>query len=241
MATPEITRNVPLLQTASRTMTTHRCVQRYAYPPANASRIRVFSVDSHPLVQCGISTLIESQPDMVLVGQASSGGEAVERFHETTPDVTLMDLQLPDMNCMTAMSSIISAFPLARFIVLTDSLGDVEIQRVLAAGAHGCVLKKMPPNELLESIRRVHAGKKRIPPEVAALLAEHYSDTMLTTREVEVLNYLIGGNRNRDIAEQLFITVETVKVHIKHILDKLGAADRTHAVAIGLRRGIIQL
>ena len=240
MATQEVTRNVTPLHNASRT-TGYEYVHRDLNAPVNPTNIRVFSVDCHPLVQYGIASLIQSQPDMILVGQASSGSEAVEGFHECTPDVILIDLQLRDMNCLTAMSSIMSESPEARFIVLTDSLGDVEIQRVLAAGAHGCLLKKMPANELLESIRRVHAGKKRIPPEIATLLAEHYSDTMLSTREVEVLSHLIGGNRNRDIAEQLFITVETVKAHIKHILDKLGAADRTHAVAIGLRRGIIQL
>lgn len=240
MATQEITRNLTSLHNASRTT---RCgyVYRDLNAPVSPTNIRVLSVDCHPLVQYGIASLIQSQQDMILVGQASSGGEAVERFHECAPDVILIDLQLPDMDCVTAMTSIMSAFPKARFIVLTDSLADVEIQRILVAGARGCVLKSMPPNELLASIRQVHAGKKRIPPEIAALLAEHCTDTMLTTREVEVLNYLIGGNRNRDIADRLFIAVETVKVHIRHILEKLGAADRTHAVTIGLRRGIIQL
>jgi DNA-binding NarL/FixJ family response regulator len=240
MATQEITRNLNPLHNASRT-TGYGDVHPYLQAAANPTMIRVFSVDSHPLVQCGIATFIQNQPDMILVGQASAGGEAIERFRECAPDVILIALQLPDMNCVTAMSSITSESPETRFIVLTDSLADVEIHRVLVAGARGCVLKNMPANELLAAIRQVRAGKKRIPPEVAALLAEHCSDTMLTTREVEVLNYLVGGNRNRDIAEQLFIAVETVKVHIKHILEKLGAADRTHAVAIGLRRGIIQL
>lgn len=240
METQEITKDLTSEHNPSR-MPMRGYMHRDLNAPVNPTNIRVFSVDCRPLVQYGISTLIQSQPDMILVGQASSGSEAVERFHECMPDVILIDLQLPDMNCVTAMSSIMLESPQTRFIVLSDSLGDVEIHRVLAAGAHGCVLKKMPPNELLESIRRVHAGKKRIPAEIAALLVEHYSDSMLTTREVEVLSYLIGGNRNRDIADRLFITVETVKVHIKHILEKLGAADRTHAVAIGLRRGIIQL
>jgi DNA-binding NarL/FixJ family response regulator len=240
MATQEITRDLTTVHNASLTGS-YGDVPRYVHASVNPTKIRVFSVDSRPLVQCGIATLIQNQPDMILVGQASTGGEAVERFHECTPDVILIDLQLPDMDCVTAMSSITAESPEARFIVLTDSLGDVEIHRVLAAGARGCVLKNMPANELLASIRQVRAGKKRIPPEVAALLAEHCSDTMLTTREVEVLSYVVAGNRNRDIAQQLFITVETVKVHIRHILEKLGAADRTHAVAIGLRRGIIQL
>ena len=241
MATQAITSNAaPPLHQASMA-TSYGYVHRDLNASVNPSKIRVFSVESHPLVQYGIANLIQSQPDMIFVGQASLGSEAVKRFHECRPDVILIDRQLPDMNCITAMSSITSGSPQARFIVLIDSLADVEIQRVLTAGARGCVLKDMPAKELLTSIRQVHAGKKRIPPEIAALLAEHYSDTMLTTREVEVLNYLIGGNRNRDIADRLFITVETVKVHIRHILEKLGAADRTHAVAIGLRRGIIQL
>jgi DNA-binding NarL/FixJ family response regulator len=206
-----------------------------------ANSIRVFSVDDHPLLREGIATLIKSQPDMVLVSEASTGGEAIQQFQKYQPDVTLMDLRLPDMNGVDVMIAIRADFPDARIIMLTTFEGDVEIQRALEAGARGYMLKSMPPKELLEVIRQVYAGKKRIPPEIAAQIAEHISDEALTDREVEVLREIAGGNRNRDIAEKLFITEETVKVHIKHIMEKLGANDRTQAVAIGVRRGIIQL
>jgi len=204
-------------------------------------QIRILIVDDHPLLHEGLATVIQYQDDMVVVGEATSGREAVQRFRQHTPDVTLMDLQLPDMSGIDAIISIRSEFPEARVIVLTTFAGDVEIQRALEAGARAYVLKSMPPSELLDSIRQVHAGKKRIPPEVAAYLAEHFSDDPLTTREVEILRRLAGGNRNRDIAGKLVIAEETVKAHIKHIMEKLGASDRTQAVAIGVRRGIIQL
>ena len=207
----------------------------------NSDRIRILIVDDHPLLHEGLASLIQCQPDMILVGVANGGCDAVRRFRECKPDVTLMDLQLPDMSGIDAMISIRSEFPEARVIILTTFAGDVEIQRALEAGARAYVLKSMPPSELLDSIRQVHAGKKRIPPEIAAYLAEHYSDDRLTTREVEILCQLAGGNRNRDIAGKLFIAEETVKAHIKHIMEKLGASDRTQAVAIGVRRGIIQL
>jgi DNA-binding NarL/FixJ family response regulator len=208
---------------------------------AESAKIRVFSVDDHPLLQEGIATIIRNQPDMLLAAEASNGREAIQRFREHAPDVTLMDLRLPDMSGIDAMIAIRSEFPEARIIILTTFAGDVEIQRALEAGARAYVLKSTPPKELVEVVRQVHAGKKRIPAEIAAHLAEHYSDESLTGREVEVLQQIAGGNRNRDIAEKLFITEETVKVHIKHIMDKLGATDRTQAVAIGVRRGIIQL
>ncbi len=206
-----------------------------------ASQIRVFSVDDHPLLHEGLATIIKNQADLLLVAEASNGREAIQRFREHKPDVTLMDLRLPDMSGIDAMISIRSEFPEARVIILTTFAGDVEIQRALEAGARAYMLKSMPPKELVEAIRQVHAGKKKIPPEIAAHLAEHYSDEALTNREIEVLRQIAGGNRNRDIADKLFITEETVKVHIKHIMEKLGASDRTQAVAIGVRRGIIQL
>jgi DNA-binding NarL/FixJ family response regulator len=157
------------------------------------------------------------------------------------PDITLMDLRLPDMSGIDALIAIRTEFEDARIIMLTTFEGDVEIQRALEAGARGYMLKSMPPKDLVEVIRQVHAGKKRVPPEIAAHLAEHLSDESLTPREVGVLRHVAGGNRNRDIAERLFISEETVKVHIKHIMEKLGASDRTQAVAIAVRRGIIQL
>jgi len=205
------------------------------------SKIRILSVDDHPLMHEGIAVLINSQPDMLLISEASSGDEAFRKFEEHRPDITLMDLRLPDMSGIAAMTTILKEFPTARVIILTMSTGDVEIQRALKAGAYGYMLKTMPPRELLEVIRKVHKGKKHIPAEIAANLAEHLGDEFLTEREIEVLQLVGGGNRNRDIADQLFISEETVKVHIKHIMDKLGASDRTQAVSIGIRRGIIQL
>jgi DNA-binding NarL/FixJ family response regulator len=208
---------------------------------SNQLRIRVLSVDDHPLLSEGIATMINSQPDMQLISQASSGGEAIQQYREHRPDVTLMDLRLPDLSGIDAMIAIRTEFPDARVVMLTTFEGDVEIQRALQAGARGYLLKNMPPSEILDVIRHVHAGKKRVPPQVAAQIAEHMSDEGLTAREVEVLRQIAGGNRNKDIAEILFISEETVKVHIKHIMDKLGAKDRTQAIAIAVRRGIIEL
>jgi DNA-binding NarL/FixJ family response regulator len=206
-----------------------------------SAQIKVFSVDDHPLLHEGLATVIRNQPDLLLVAEATNGRDAITRFRECTPDVTLLDLRLPDMSGIDVLRAIRSEFPEARIIILTTFAGDVEIQRALEAGARAYVLKSMPPKDLVDVIRQVHAGKRRIPAEIAAHLAEHYSDEALTTREVEVLRQIAGGNRNRDIADKLFITEETVKVHIKHIMEKLGASDRTQAVAIGVRRGIIQL
>jgi DNA-binding NarL/FixJ family response regulator len=203
--------------------------------------IRVLSVDDHGLLREGIAAIIGNEADMELVAQASNGREAIQQFRQHRPDVTLMDLRLPDMSGIDTIIAIRTEFPEARLIVLTTFDGDVEIQRALEAGARGYLLKSMPPKDLVAGIRQVHAGRKSIPTEVVAHLAEHLSDETLTERELEVLSRLGSGNRNRDIAEQLFISEETVKVHMKHIMEKLGATDRTQALTIAMRRGFIRL
>ena len=203
--------------------------------------IRILCVDDHPLMREGITAVIQNEPDMVVIGEASNGQEALQAFRKHHPDITLMDLRLPDMSGIDALIAIRGEYAAARVIMLTTFEGDAEIQRALQAGAQGYMLKSMPRKRLVEMIRKVHAGAKSIPTEIAAHLAEHLGDEFLTRREVDVLQKMAGGNRNRDIAEQLFISEETVKGHVKHIMEKLRASDRTEAVAIAVRRGIIHL
>ncbi len=205
------------------------------------SRIRVFCVDDHPLMREGIATVIRNEPDMQLVAEASSGDDAIRVFREHRPDVTLMDVRMPDMGGIDALLAIRTEFPNARVIMLTTFEGDAEIKRALEAGAQGYMLKSMPRKQLVDVIRKVYAGQKHIPNEVAAQLMEHLGAETLSKREVEVLQKVAAGNRNSDIAALLFISEETVKGHIKHIMEKLGASDRTEAVAIGIRRGFIHL
>lgn len=207
----------------------------------NANCIRVLSIDDHPLIREGIGTIIKYQSDMSLAGTAANGREAIEAFRTLRPDVTLMDLRLPDRSGIDVMIAIRSEFPDARIIVLTSCDGDMHVHRALKAGARGFLLKSMAPRNMLDMIRQVHAGKKCVPAEVAVGLAEYLGDGDLSQREVEVLQQVAGGRRNRDIAAKLFIAEETVKAHMKHIMDKLHASDRTQSVAIAARRGIIQL
>jgi DNA-binding NarL/FixJ family response regulator len=208
---------------------------------SDPKNIRVLCVDDHPLLREGIAAIINNQPDMQLVAEAANGTEGVEQFRKHRPDVTLMDLRLPDMSGVDSMIAIRNDFPEARIIMLTTFEGDVEVQRALEAGARSYMLKSMPHKELVDAIRRVHAGKKSIPPVIATRLAEHLSDEALTQREIEILRCVAEGNRNREIADRLFISEETVKIHIKHVMEKLGATHRTQAVAIAVRRGIIQV
>jgi DNA-binding NarL/FixJ family response regulator len=203
--------------------------------------IRVLSVDDHPLLRGGIAALIGNQTDMEVVAEACNGREALEQFRKHRPDITLMDLQMPEMSGIDAISAIRGEFPEARIIILTTHAGDVQVSRALKAGARGYLLKGSLRNELLETIRAVHAGQRRVSSEVAAEIAEHSTDDTLTTREVDVLRLVAKGNANKEIAAQLSLTEETVKSHIRNILSKLHANDRTHAVAIGVRRGIIDL
>jgi DNA-binding NarL/FixJ family response regulator len=203
--------------------------------------IRILAVDDHPMLREGIASLVASQSDMELVAEASTGREALEQFRNYRPDLTLMDLQMPDMDGIEAMAAIRDEFPEARIIVLTTYKGDVQILRALKAGARAYLLKGLLRKELLETIRAVHRGEKRISPEVAAVLADHVVDEPLTSREIDVLRLIAGGNANKLIGDRLSITEETVKGYVKNILSKLGASDRTHAVTVALKRGIIDL
>lgn len=208
---------------------------------ADSALIRILSVDDHALLREGIAALVNAEPDMNLIAEASDGDDAIEKFRAHRPDITLMDLQMPKMNGVDAIARIRSEFPDARIIVLTTYTGDAQILRALKAGAGGYILKGHVHRELLAIIRAVHAGQKRIPPEIAAELAEHAMDDDLTERQIEILRLMAGGNANKQIAHQLGIGEQTVKSHVTAILSKLGANDRTHAVSIGLKRGIIHL
>jgi DNA-binding NarL/FixJ family response regulator len=203
--------------------------------------INVLSVDDHALLREGIAALVNAESDMQLVAEATNGHEAMEKFRLHRPDVTLMDLQMPALNGIDAIIGIRSEFPNARIIVLTTYAGDVQVLRALKAGARGYILKGHVRRELLDTIRAVHAGQKRIPPEVAAELAEHAVEDDLSSREIDVLRLIATGNANKAIAGELSIAEDTVKSHVTNILAKLGANDRTHAVTIGLKRGIIEL
>ncbi len=206
-----------------------------------SSPIRILTVDDHPLIRQGIAGLIANQLDMALVGEAANGREAIEQFRAHRPDVTLMDLQMPEMNGVDAMIAIRGEFPEARVIVLTTYSGDVQVLRALKAGASAYLLKNTLHKELRETIRAVHAGKKTISPEVSFQLAEHATDDTLSPAEVRVLRLIAQGNANKEIAAQLSVSEETVKGQVRNILSKLGANDRTHAAIIGLKRGIIEV
>jgi len=209
-------------------------------PSTGSNSIRIIAVDDHPLLRSGIAALLATQPDMKLVAEASNGHEAIQQFRAHQPDITLMDLQMPEMNGVDAMIAIRGEFPEARIIILTTYAGDVQVLRAMKTGARAYLLKSLLDKELLETIRAVHAGKKALSPEASFELAEHSTDESLTPREVEVLQLIAAGNANKQIADKLSITEETVKGRIKNILSKLGANDRTHAAMIGVKRGIIQ-
>jgi len=209
-------------------------------PSTGSNSIRILAVDDHPLLRSGIAALLATQPDMKLVAEASNGHEAIQQFRAHQPDITLMDLQMPEMNGVDAMIAIRVEFQEARIIILTTYSGDVQVLRAMKTGARAYLLKSLLDKELLETIRAVHAGKKALSPEASFELAEHSTDESLTPREVEVLQLIAAGNANKQIADKLSITEETVKGRVKNILSKLGANDRTHAAMIGVKRGIIQ-
>lgn len=206
---------------------------------AQPNQIRILSVEDHPVFRAGLATILETEPDMVLVGQATNGVEAIAEFRRHRPDITLMDLRLPGSNGTDILIAIRGEFPDARIIMLSSSDSDGEIQRALRSGAAGYVLKSMPQDDLLAVIRSVHTGKREVPAEVAILLAEHLDEEDLTTRELEVLQLIRDGFKNKQIAERLSISDNTVDFHVKNIIEKLGAKDRTHAVTIATRRGLL--
>jgi len=206
-----------------------------------SSQIRILTVDDHPVLREGITAIVAGEKDMIVAAEASNGREAVEKFRVCRPDITLMDLQMPLMSGTEAIVAIRAEFPDARIIVLSTYSGDAQAVRALNAGAYGYLLKSAVRKELAETIRSVHAGRKRIPPEIAVKMAEHHSDDALTEREIEILRQVAAGNANKMIADNLSISEQTVKAHVRNILSKLGANDRTHAVTIGLRRGIIEI
>jgi DNA-binding NarL/FixJ family response regulator len=207
----------------------------------DTSPIRILVVDDHPVVRQGVAGLVDGQPDMSIVGQASNGREAIQQFRTHHPDLVLMDMQMPEMNGLDALMAIRDEAPDARIIVLTTYAGDAQVLRAIKAGARGYLLKSALHRELLETIRAVHAGKKTMSPEVSYELAEHATDDALTPAEVRVLRLIAEGNANKEIAERLSVSEETVKGQVRNILSKLGAKDRTHAAMVGLKRGIIEL
>jgi len=209
--------------------------------PIDASRIQILAVDDHPLLRGGVAALIAAESDMVLVGEASSGQEAIQEFRRLKPDVTLMDVQMPNVDGIDAIIAIRSGFPSARIIVLTTYEGDFLAKRALKAGAQAYVLKSLVRKDLLDTIRLVHRGARRVDPEIAEQIANSVSDDALSEREIEVLSLIAAGESNKVVAANLRISEETVKTHVRSILAKLGASDRTHAVTLALRRGIIQL
>jgi DNA-binding NarL/FixJ family response regulator len=234
-------KDLPLWDANQSMYTSVKMVERSLSGMVSSKPIRILIVEDHPVFCEGLSTILASQQDMALVGQAVNATEAIAEFRLQRPDVTLMDLRLPGTNGTDALIAIRGEFPQARIVMLTSSDSDGEIQRAMRAGAAAYVFKSMPKNELLEVIRSVHSGRRHIPPEVAARLAEHLGEDDLTTRELEVLRLIRDGYRNKQIADQLAIAETTVNFHIKNLVDKLQANDRTHAVTIALRRGLLQI